>query len=56
MTSTNINYVATYFKLPELDKIHVAPFYAKLREIKDQIKANTSRVSRKLGGEAHGHL
>jgi len=56
MTSTNINYVATYFGFPELDKIHGAPTYAKLREIKDQIKAITSIISSELGVGAHGHL
>ena len=56
MTSTNINYVATYFKFPELDKTHGAPTYSKLREINDQIKGNASSVSSELRGGAHGHL
>ena len=53
MTSTNINYVATYFEFPRLNNIHGAPSYAKLRKIKYQIKANTSSVSRDLG---EGHM
>ena len=53
---TNIDYVATYFELPKLDKIHGALTYAKLRDIKDQIKANTSSVSSELGGGAHYYL
>ena len=56
MTSTNIDYVVTYFKVPELNKIHGAPICAKLRETKDQVKANASSVSSELGGRAHGHL
>ena len=56
MTLTNINYVATYFEFPELNKIHGAPTYAKLRDIKDQIKANTSSISSELGEGSHGHL
>ena len=56
MTSTNINYVATYFEFPELDKIHGEPTYAKLCKIKDQIKANALSVSSELGRGAHGHL
>ena len=43
-------------KFPELDKIHGAPTYSKLREIKDQIKANASSVWSELGGGAHAHL
>ena len=56
MTSTNIDYVATYFELPELDKIYGAPTCTKLSKIEDQIKANASSVSSELGGGAHGHL
>ena len=56
MTSTNINYAATYFEFPDLDKINVAPNYSKLRKIKGQIKANASSVSSELGGGTHDHL
>ena len=56
MTSTNIDYVATYFKFPEVDKIHGAPYYAKLLEIKDQIKASVSSISSELGGGTRGCL
>jgi len=45
-----------YFEFPKLDKIHGAPTYAKLRETEDQIKANTSIVSSKLGVGPHVHL
>ena len=56
MTWSNINYVATYFKFPELEKIYGAPSCTKLREINGQIKANPSSVSSELGGGAHDHL
>ena len=56
MTLTNIDYVATYFEFPELNKIKGAPSYTNLHEIKDQIKANVWSVSSEPGGGAHGHL
>jgi len=56
VTTTNIDYVATYFKFSKLDKTDGTPTYAKLREIKDQIKANASSVSSELGGGAHSNL
>ena len=56
MISTNIDYIEMYFEFPELDKIHGVPSYAKLREIKDQIKANHSIISSELGGRVHGNL
>ena len=53
---TNIDYVVTYSELPNLNNIHGEATYIKLREIKDQIKANASSVLSELGGGAHGHL
>ena len=54
MILTSINYVATYFEFPELDKIYDSPYYANLREIKDQIRANVTSVSSELGGKLPG--
>ena len=56
MASTNIYYVAAYFEFPEINKIHGAHTYAKLRNTKDQIKYTASSISSELGGGAHGHL
>jgi len=56
MTSTNIDYAATYSEFPEHEMINSAPSYTKIREIKDQIKANTSSASSELGGGARDHL
>ena len=54
MPSTTIYYVVTYFEFPELNTIHSEPTYDTLQLIKDQIKVNTSSVTRNLGGGALG--
>ena len=36
MTSTNIDYVDTYFELPTLTKIHGEPTYFQLKELKNE--------------------
>ena len=56
MTSTNIDYVDTYFEFPTLTKIHGEPTYFKLKEIKNELKSNATSVTTDLGGGAHGHL
>jgi hypothetical protein len=56
MTSTNINYVVTYFEFRTLTKIHGEPTYESLKTITNQLKANACNVTSNIGGEAHGHL
>ena len=56
MTSTNIDYVDTYFEFPQLVKIHDSPTYATLKIVKDQIKENTDRVTSDLVGRMYIHI
>ena len=56
MTSTNIDYVDTYFEFPTLTKIHGEPTYFQLKELKNELKSNASSVTTDLGGGANGHL
>ena len=56
MTSTNINYVDTYFELSVLTKVHGEPTYEKLKAIKNELKSNACTVTSDLGGGTHGHL
>ena len=56
MTSTNINYVLTYFEFPILTKIHGPPCHDTLTKIADELKANAASVSSDLGGGAYGHV
>ena len=56
MTSTNIDYVDTYFEFKTLTKIHGAPTYEALKNMKDELKANATSVSLTLGGGEHGHF
>ena len=56
MTSTNIDYVDTYFEIPTLTKIHGEPTYFQLKELKNELKSNASSVTTDLGGGANGHL
>ena len=56
MTSTNIDYVDTYFEIPTLTKIHGEPTYFQLKELKNELKANATSVTSDLGGGANGHL
>ena len=39
-----------------MTKIHGAPTYETLQEIKDQLKANAASITPDLGGGANGHL
>ena len=56
MTSTNIDYVDTYFEIPTLTKIHGEPTYFQLKELKNELKPNITSVTTDLGGGGHGHL
>ena len=51
-----VDYVKTYFIHPTLTKVHGEPTYSSLRILKQELKANASRVTSDLGGGAHGHL
>ena len=56
MTSTNIDYVDTYFENPVLTKIHGEPTYKGLKTLKNELKSNAISVTSDLGGGAHGQL
>ena len=57
MTITaNLDYAATYFEFPILDKIHGEPTYETLKKLKKQLKANALSVPSTLGGGNHGLL
>ena len=56
MTSTNIDYVDTYFENPTLTKIHGEPTYDALKTMEDELKTNATGVTSDLGGGGHGHL
>ena len=56
MTSTNIDYVDTYFEFCVLTKIHGEPTYETLKAMKNQLKSNAYSVASNLGGGTHGHL
>ena len=54
--SSNIDYVSTYFEIPELTKIHGRPTFDKLKVIKNELKTNGSSVTTDLGGGLNGHV
>ena len=56
MSSTNIDYVDTYFEYPSLTRIHGEPTYEALKLIKNELKSNAAAVTSDLGGGRHGHL
>ena len=56
MTSTNIDYVETYFEFKTLTRIHGEPTFPTLKKMKEELCANASNVSSDLGGGANGHL
>ena len=56
MSSTNIDYVSTYFEFRTLTKIHGEPTYESLKSMTNELKANACSVTSDLGGGAHGHL
>ena len=55
-SSAPVNYAKTYFIHPTLTPIRGEPEYPTLRVLKNELKANASRVTSDLGGGAHGHL
>ena len=56
MTSTNIDYVNTYFEFPVLTKIHGEPTYESLKTLKNELKSNATTVTTDLAGGDSGHL
>ena len=54
--STNIDYVSTYFEIPELTKIHGRPIFDKSKVIKNEPKTNGSSFTTYLGGGMNGHV
>ena len=56
MTSTNIDYVDTYFELPTVTKIHGEPTYFQLKDLKNELKSNATSVTTDLKGSGNGHL
>ena len=56
MSSTNIDYVDTYFEFPSLTRIHGEPNYDSLKIVKDELRSNATSVTSDLGGGAYGHL
>ena len=56
MSSTNIEYVDTYFELRTLTRIHGEPDYEALKTLKNELKSNATQVTTDLGGGEHGHL
>ena len=54
--SSNIDYVGTYFEIPELTKIHGRPIFETLKVIKNELKTNVSSVTTDLGGGLNGHV
>ena len=44
------------FEYPPLPKIHGEPDYKQLKNIKDKLKTNATKISNKLGGGAFDHL
>ena len=54
--ATNINYVANYFQIKILTKIHGEPNFETLKTLRNQIKANAGSVPTHLGGGRLGYL
>ena len=48
--------VTTFFEYPTLPKIHGEPDYKQLRNLKDKLKTNATKISSDLGGGGYGHL
>ena len=53
MSELNIKSQFVYKTLP---KIHGKPDFKSLKELKDKIKANASKIQSDLGGGQHGNL
>lgn len=54
--SKSIDYINTYFEIPELTKIHGRPTYENLKIIKNELKTNASAVASSFGGGRNGHV
>ena len=52
----SIDYINTYFELPELTKIHSRPAYENLKVTKEELTMNASTASSSLGGGRNGHM
>ena len=48
MSSTNVDCVHTYLEYPTVTKVYGKPTYKTLRELKNQVKANASKVTSDL--------
>ena len=55
-TTISVDYIATSFEFATLTKVHSVPDYGLLREIKNELKSNSSKVQCDLGGGDDGHL
>ena len=55
MTEPSTDYT-NRFEFPTLPKIHGEPEYDQLKEIKDKLKTNATKIPSDLGGGAFGHL
>ena len=53
---TSIDYVATYFPVKTLTRIHSEPDYQSLKRLKDELQKNAASVETNLGGGRLGHL
>ena len=55
MTEQKQDFV-TLFEYPTLPKIHGEPDYPQLKDLKDKLKTNATKITSDLGGGGHGHL
>ena len=55
MTESSTDY-SKRFEFPTLPKIHGEPEYDQLKEMKDELKTNATKIPSDLGGGAFGHL
>ena len=56
MTTTRIDYAATYFPYSSPTPIRGEPTYKSLKKLQRELKANASSVDSDLGGGDHGYL
>ena len=55
MTSSKLDFTKL-FEFPTLPKIHGEPTYKQLKELKNKLKTNATKISSELGGGNFGHL
>ena len=53
---TTANNFTEQFAYKTLTKIHGEPDYQLLKRLRDEVKANASKITTSLGGGDHGHL